>query len=106
MPHTSRDEAPNASIQAEFSRSTAHEALNTGDVSDWVTVFDLDQIRRDASRVVAELREWAKRDRDGWGVARSRSGRAFSSPWQGERGRASALRGSQRAAALLRGVAK
>lgn len=29
MPHTSRDEAPNASIQAEFSRSTAHEALNT-----------------------------------------------------------------------------
>lgn len=28
MPHTSRDEAPNASIQAEFPRSAEREALN------------------------------------------------------------------------------
>lgn len=67
---------------------------------------NIEQVRRDASRVVAELRAWARRDRDGWDVARARGGRAFSSPWQGERGRTSALKGSRRAAALLRGRSK
>lgn len=69
--------------------------------------MNLDQIRRDARRVVAELRAWARRDRDGWDVARVRSGRrSFASPWQGERGKASALRGSRRSAAVNRGVSK
>lgn len=69
--------------------------------------MNLAQWKREARRVVAELHAWAKRDRDGWAVARVRDGRrAFPSPWLGERGKASALRGTRRAAAALRGVPK
>lgn len=68
--------------------------------------MNLDQIRRDARRVVAELRAWAHRDRDGWGVARARGGRPVAAPWVGERGRAAALRGSRRSAAAHRGVSR
>jgi hypothetical protein len=67
-----------------------------------ILVFD--QVRRDAARVVAELRAWARRDRDGWDVARARGGRPVAAPWMGERGRAAALRGSRRSAAAHRGV--
>ncbi len=67
--------------------------------------LDLEQIRRDARRVVAELHAWAKRDLDGWGVARARDGRrrSYSPDTSSARYRESALRGSRRAGALTRG---
>lgn len=68
--------------------------------------LDLEQLRRGAKLVVAELREWARRDRDGWDVARARGGRAVCAPWMGERGRASALRGARRSAAAHRGLSR
>lgn len=93
MPHTGIDEAPNASIQAELTADTLPGAL------------DLESIRREAARVVAELRAWARRDRDGWDVARARDGRRWFAPaWAGERGKESARRGSQASARAGRGL--
>lgn len=67
--------------------------------------MNLDQIRRAAARVVAELHAWARRDRDGWDVARARDGRrrSYSPDTSSTRYRESALRGSRRAGALSRG---
>lgn len=67
--------------------------------------IDIDSLRREAARVVAELRAWAKRDRDGWDVARARDGRRWFAPaWAGERGKESARRGSQASARAGRGL--
>ena len=66
------------------------------------------QWKREARRVVAELHAWAKRDLDGWGVARARDGRrrSYSPDTSSARYRESALRGSRRAGALTRGRPK
>ena len=60
--------------------------------------LDVERVRREAGRVVAELRAWAKRDRDGWDIARGRAARPVAAPWFGEKGRASADRGRRRSA--------
>ena len=56
--------------------------------------------KRDAKRIVSELRAWAQRGHDGWDIACKRAGRrrgsGFAMEWMGPRGRASALRGSRR----------
>ena len=67
--------------------------------------LDLEQIRRDARRVVAELHAWARRDLDGWAVARAREGRrrSYSPDTSSARYRESAARGTRRAAAATRG---
>lgn len=76
----------------------------------WAATYDalpedtLETWSREAARVSAELRAWAKRDRDGWDVARGRSGRAVAAPWAGARGKAAALRGSQASARAGRGL--
>ena len=63
------------------------------------------QWKRDARRVVAELHAWARRDLDGWGVALARDGRrrSYSPDTSSARYRESAMRGTRRAAAVLRG---
>lgn len=63
------------------------------------------QWKRDARRVVAELHAWARRDLDGWGVARARDGRrrSYSPDTSSARYRESAARGTRRAAAVTRG---
>lgn len=68
--------------------------------------LDLEQLRRSAGRVVAELRAWARRDLDGWDVARAGGSRPVMAPWMGERGRAAALRGARRSAAAHRGLSR